>query len=190
MLIEIHINQKIASVDQDYTLVGGNSYEFSFVFDDEWSGYDLKTARFKFISNGKKTVIDVILEDNKCILTIPNNTQGIELGVYAGESSTSTPYFMSVCPDIFDKNETPTEPEEDIYRQLLEKCNDAVSAANDVVKRADNGEFKGEKGENGNDYVLTDADKTEIAEIATANIDTALDRIIDIQNSLIGGDSV
>ncbi len=44
------------------------------------------------------------------------------------------------------------------------------------------------KGKDGADYILTDADKAEIASIATADIETALDEIIEIKNSLIGGE--
>ena len=45
---------------------------------------------------------------------------------------------------------------------------------------------KGDTGERGDSYVLTEADKVEIADIATADINTALDGIIAIQNSLKG----
>ena len=53
---------------------------------------------------------------------------------------------------------------------------------------------KGDKGESGEDYVLTDEDKVEIADIVTqseivGDIDAALDSIIAIQNSILGGDS-
>ena len=50
---------------------------------------------------------------------------------------------------------------------------------------------KGDKGEDGKDYILTETDKEEIAEDvieSVGDIDAALDRIIEIQNSLIGGD--
>lgn len=47
----------------------------------------------------------------------------------------------------------------------------------------------------GDDYILTDEDKVEIANIVTqseivGDIKTALDGIIAIQNELIGGESV
>lgn len=47
----------------------------------------------------------------------------------------------------------------------------------------------------GDDYILTDEDKVEIANIVTqseivGDIETALDGIIAIQNELIGGESV
>jgi hypothetical protein len=53
---------------------------------------------------------------------------------------------------------------------------------------------KGDKGDPGDDYVLTDADKTEIAEMVAegviGDVETALDNIIAIQENLIGGDTV
>ena len=45
---------------------------------------------------------------------------------------------------------------------------------------------KGDNGNNGNDYVLTDGDKDEIAQIATLGIENALDEIIAIEDKLIG----
>lgn len=54
--------------------------------------------------------------------------------------------------------------------------------------------LKGEKGADGKNYTLTEADKTEIADKVKqdeiiGDIDSALDRIIALQNSLIGGGS-
>jgi hypothetical protein len=53
--------------------------------------------------------------------------------------------------------------------------------------------LKGDKGDKGDSYILTEADKTEIADMVAETelnaINTALDNIITIQNSLIGGDS-
>ena len=52
-------------------------------------------------------------------------------------------------------------------------------AVEDALRQAkESGEFDGEPGAPGNDYVLTEADKTEIAEQAAGLIDTALLTII------------
>ncbi len=48
----------------------------------------------------------------------------------------------------------------------------------------DSGEFKGEKGDC---YILTNADKEEIADLISADLESSLDKIIEIQNTLIGG---
>lgn len=56
---------------------------------------------------------------------------------------------------------------------------DLESSVNKALQEAkDSGAFKGEKGEDGKDYVLTEADKQQIAEQAVAIIDTELLAII------------
>lgn len=47
---------------------------------------------------------------------------------------------------------------------------------------------QGLAGKDGADYILTDEDKADIAALITADIETALDEIIAIKNSLIGGE--
>lgn len=94
---------------------------------------------------------------------------------------------------------------------------EASAAALEVKQAYDNGELKGERGDigpqgpqglkgdtgpqglkgdtgpqgpKGDAYLLTETDKVEIADIITEDIDAALDEIIAIQNSLIGGGNV
>ena len=58
-------------------------------------------------------------------------------------------------------------------------ANKLPEAVNNALAQAkESGEFKGEPGEPGDDYVLTEADKQEIAEQAAGLIDTALLSII------------
>lgn len=47
--------------------------------------------------------------------------------------------------------------------------------------------IKGGKGDKGDTYTLTDADKADIANIATEGISEAIDEIIALQNAYIGG---
>ena len=60
---------------------------------------------------------------------------------------------------------------------------DFTAAQLDSLKGAD-----GKDGDDGKDYVLTDTDKNEIAEIAVGDIESAIDEIIAIKNLLIGGE--
>lgn len=187
MIININVKNKIATAAEDYIIVCGNSdYIIKFAFDDEWNEHNTKTARFGFTQNGVKKFIDVLFEGNVCNMPVLSNTTTVEIGVYAGDLHTTTPCMLSCAKSILCDGGTPEEPPEDIYNQIIEKCDEAVSTAASVEERANNGEF------NGNDYVLTEADKNEIAEIAKAgaigDIETALDSIIAIQNSLLGGD--
>lgn len=51
---------------------------------------------------------------------------------------------------------------------IVEDINDIANSVIEIEKARESGEFKGEKGEKGepgNDYILTEADKTEIADI-------------------------
>lgn len=80
---------------------------------------------------------------------------------------------------------------EDFIAQAQKVLDEVTATAQDLEERANNGEFNGKDGANGDDYVLTEDDKHEIAEIVTegaiGDIETALDNIISIQENLIGG---
>jgi hypothetical protein len=57
-----------------------------------------------------------------------------------------------------------------------EEVKTAVEEA--LAKAKESGDFKGDKGDPGSDYTLTEADKTEIAEEAAALVDAALLNLI------------
>lgn len=192
MIININVKNKIATAAEDYIVVCGNSdYIINFTFDAEWDEHNTKTARFGFTQNGVKKFIDVIFDGNVCNMPVLSNTTTVEIGVYAGDLHTTTPCLLSCKKSILCEGGTPEEPPEDIYNQIIEKCDEAVSKAASVEERANNGEFNGKDGD---DYILTEDDKNEIADIVKAgaigDIETALDNIIAIQNSLLGGDAV
>lgn len=87
--IEIIVNNKIAIAPADAFIVCGNSeYKLKFIFDEEWTGYDKKVARFIF--GGK--YIDANFEGDTCKGVIITNTREVFIGVYAdnGELATTT----------------------------------------------------------------------------------------------------
>ena len=63
-------------------------------------------------------------------------------------------YSINAVDDIPDK--------QDFITEAQKVLDEAESTAKSIEERANNGEFNGEKGD---DYILTDADKTEIANI-------------------------
>lgn len=69
-----------------------------------------------------------------------------------------------------------TKPLPSVYEQIIDACTVAVETAEEVKRRADAGEFNGKDGidgKNGNDYVLTEKDKEEIAEmVKPAEVET------------------
>lgn len=79
-------------------------------------------------------------------------------------------------------------PSGGVSRETVQKMiGDAGGVSDDEVKTAveealtqakESGEFKGDKGDPGENYILTEADKTEIAEEAAALVDAALLNLI------------
>lgn len=150
MQIEITVINKKAIAKDYYQIVCGNSdYTVKFSFDSEWDKYTTKTARFNFTQNGVKKYTDVVFEGTECNMPVLSGTSYVEIGVFAGDLQTTTPSFLRCEKSILCDNGTPEEPPEDVYNQIMEKCNEAVMTSNAVQQRADNGEFVGDKGEKG-----------------------------------------
>lgn len=87
--IEILISNKIAIAPADAFIVCGNSeYQIAFKFDETWTGYNKKTARFIFGNKYK----DVEFEGDTCKGVVISNTREVFIGVYAerGEITTTT----------------------------------------------------------------------------------------------------
>jgi hypothetical protein len=78
--------------------------------------------------------------------------------------------------DLATKNEVKQLSKEIADKLDANKLPEAINTA--LAQAKASGEFNGEPGAPGNDYVLTKADKTEIAEQAAGLIDTALLTII------------
>ncbi len=204
--ITIQILDKIATCLTELPIVCGNSdYVVDFVFDEEWDKHDVKTAVFKV--NGKP--IKKVFRGNECEIPAMRNTLVVTVGVFAGTIddgtlSTSTSALVRCKPCATDGDDVPPPPPDDVYNQIVGLCDEAVSTAKSVEERANNGEFdgkdgkQGEKGEdghtpvNGVDYNTPEEKAAFVKEVEDAclgDIDTALDSIIAIQESLIGGDT-
>lgn len=109
MVIEVDVSNKIASlVNKSVVGVCGNSdYVIHFNFDDEWSAYETKTARFKY--NGSYT--DVIFTGTDCPMPIVQNTYSVEIGVYAGDLHTTTSAYLPMKKSILCGSGSPADPE-------------------------------------------------------------------------------
>lgn len=117
---EITIRDKIARYDGDQEYVCGNSdFVVRFDFDEEWSAYPNKTARF--VSGSKYQ--DVIFSGNECSMPIISNAYNVKVGVFAGELHTTTPAEIQAVRSILCGSGTPVSPSEDVYAQIMEKLN-------------------------------------------------------------------
>jgi hypothetical protein len=125
-IIKVSVKNKIAKAPDDALYICGNSdFVLAFDFDDEWDGYDHKTARF--IYNG--THVDKIFTGSQCAIPIIANTHTIKVGVYAGNLSTTTPALISASKSILCDNPPPADPLPDVYNQLMAKLNELSEKA-------------------------------------------------------------
>lgn len=139
------VNDRTIKADGETIISYNLDYMAEFEFDPEWSD-KIITARF-VLTNGN--YYDVILEDNKC--QIPLFKKGlVALGVYTDEF-TSTYVTLSVHSSIKDLgNNEVIPPSEDVYQQ--------------IIRMIEEGKVKGDKGDPGEDYVITESDYQAIAD--------------------------
>jgi len=98
------LDKKATYLSRDGDIVCGNSdYVIEFAFDAEWNGYTEKVARF--IWNGQYK--DVEFTGTSCAAPIITNASEVEVGVYAGELSTTTPAVIGCQKSILCKSVVP-----------------------------------------------------------------------------------
>lgn len=193
-MIKVYCNgTRIQCLRQGELNVGMAGAPIEFDFSSEWDGLG-KTAVFR--CDGERDMI--IGADGKTtvpyeILTTPG--MDVEVGVYAvKEDGTTWPAPTTYCkigrvgegadPSV-DGSYPPTP---DVGEQAIEAASKALQAAAeaqevaaDIQRRADSGEFDGEQGPvgpagaDGEDYVLTEADKDYIADLVAERVDVSLE---------------
>lgn len=140
--IQITVLNKIAVKTCDTVYVCGNSdFTVHFTFDEDWAEHYTKTARF--IANDG-TYVDVPFSGDSCPAPILQNTYGFNVGVYAGNLSTTTPAYCPAKKSILCPGGVPKDPEPDVYNEIMEKLND--------------GSLKGAPGDTGATYTPTVAE--------------------------------
>lgn len=120
--IQIAVLNKIAVKTCDTVYICGNSdFSVNFTFDEDWAEHYSKTARF--IANDGYFV-DVPFSGDTCPVPILRNTYGFNVGVYAGNLSTTTPAYCPAKKSILCPGGVPKDPEPDVYNEIMEKLND------------------------------------------------------------------
>lgn len=122
-IINVDVKNKIANAEKGkYIVCGNNDYTFRFTFDDEWSGFHTKTARFVY--NNQYT--DVVFTGNECQMPAVYNTLIVAVGVYAGDIHTTTPAVFGTEKAITDGHPIHEDPPEDVYLQILQLIEDGA----------------------------------------------------------------
>ena len=116
-IIEVRVDGKIASVVGDPLYVCGNSdYIVRFTFDAEWTAHETKTARF--VKNNKE-YFDVVFTGDQCAMPIIDNTNRVQIGVYAGNLCTTTAAIVNAQRSILCGTGVPAAPKPDVYMQIM-----------------------------------------------------------------------
>ncbi len=115
------LDKKATYRERDGVIVCGNSdYVIEFTFDNEWEESDVKTARFSY--NGAYQ--DVVFTGNAVEVPILKNITSVDVGVFAGNLSTTTPATIPCEKSILCDDGMPETPSDDVYAQIIEKINE------------------------------------------------------------------
>lgn len=122
--IRIIVADEVATVagHRDPIVCGNEDYEVEFTFDEAWDDHPVKTARF--ISNGKIT--DVVFEGTTVAVPKLYNTTQVSIGVYSGETKTTTAAVLRCMPSAVCPGGVPEEPTPDVYGQLIDLINNGL----------------------------------------------------------------
>lgn len=127
-MIKIVVRNKIARLENPLSrIVSENTnYAIHFDLDDEWTGYETKTARFQYQDG---TYSEVIFDGDTVQMPLIENTEWVKVGLYAGDLHTSTPATIGVRKSILSEGGVPADPPPDVYAQLMERLNELEAPA-------------------------------------------------------------
>ena len=147
--INITVAGKIATnMSPGVTIVCGNSdYTVTFSFDEEWSAYQVKTARFVYTRDGQVQYDETVFTGNMAAVPVLSGITAVYVGVYAGDLRTTTPARILCDRSILCGGGVHPEPAEDVYQQIIKILNSGAV-------KGDKGD-KGDKGERGEPGLTT-----------------------------------
>lgn len=115
--INISVQNRVAWLTNSVEYICGNGdFSVKFAFDDEWDGYEAKTARFSY--NG--IPIDVPFTGDECPIPKILGARKMEVGVFAGEMFTTTPAMIRCKRSILCGSGVPVAPPADVYGKIME----------------------------------------------------------------------
>ncbi len=114
-IINIQINGKVAVSPPEKIVCDNSDYEIEFKFDSSWDDYPVKTAQF--IYNG--IVIDEPINGTRAKVPPVIDAITLEVGIYAGDISTTTPAVIECLPSIRGKHGSPPPPRDEVYNKII-----------------------------------------------------------------------
>lgn len=120
----VNVTNKRAIPEGGKTIICGNSdYALTFTFDNEWTGYDNKTARFAYWKNGEALHIDQVFSGDTVKVPVLSGINFVMVGVFAGDLQTTTPAKIPCETSILCYEGAPENPPEDVYNQIIHLLN-------------------------------------------------------------------
>ncbi len=122
--IDIKVQEKIATLldNSKYIVCGNSDYFAVFHFDEEWEGYNNKTAIFV---DSNDRVKEVSFAGNKCKIPELSRTNMVAIGVVAGDIRTTTPCYVKCVQSVSDLVGEQTMPE-NLYLRLVTLLNEKM----------------------------------------------------------------
>lgn len=134
-IINITVRNKIAvNPAQDRYVCGNSDYIVRFDFDAEWDAHETKTARFV---KEDGSYVDQLFSGSDCPVPVISDTYKLQVGVYAGNLSTTTAAYVPCKKSILCGGGAPAAPAEDVYNQIMAVLNEAQGNANDAKETLD-----------------------------------------------------
>ena len=130
-IIEIVVKDKHAQNPSGCIVCDNSDYAIKFIFDDEWSAYTYKTARFVY--NG--TVVEKVFSGNTVNVPAIRSPGILSVGAFTDDLAT-TPAEIRCCPSIVSKTGKTPDPEGDVYDQVITLLNtlDVNKVSEEVAK--------------------------------------------------------
>jgi len=145
----ISVNGGIAKYEGTEKLVCGNKrFQVEFAFDSEWDDYAEVEKKAKFVAwrNGRYESLTIGFKGNVCPIPALYNTKELRVGVFIEDGISTTTAAVIECLLSINCGAS---------KSMLSL--DEIKAMNEALR-----------GKDGKDYVLTEADKKEIADMLKA----------------------
>lgn len=173
--INININGQQVSTARVLTVNGTvKVIECEFTFNGYWDGYPTKKAIFK--NNNMNDSFEAVIVDNKCIVPWESlRREGIVKMAIVGSNTGGQVERSETIPVIvqcktLQGGVNSIDPTPDQYSQFIERAGEAIEG----YFEEHHDEFVGPPGPPGDDYVLTEEDREEIAGIVGEDLEPVL----------------
>lgn len=133
--IRVVVENRVATAVGDPVIICGNSdYTITFAFDDEWADVEVKTAIFKWLSADGVKKHEQPFTSNVVEVPILADTREVEVGVYAGNLTTTTGAPIRCLPCIRCGAGEKVEPRPDKYDELMELIKGGIGSGGGLTE--------------------------------------------------------